>query len=248
MNRILIILLVLIITTITPPAFAVNRVLNLDGDGDYVEIADSESLNSINSQVTMEAWIKVTALPNLWPSIIYKGDELASNSSNKSYSLCLKNPGSPILLTSVPSNQELIYLFSPEGLIAFNTWCHVAGIIDGKTGVMKILINGSEVANGSFGKDIRCSSLPLRIGWTHEKGDCAFAGQIDEVRIWNIARNQADIRATMHTTLSGKEQGLVGYWRFDDVNNIATDSSPNHADGKMIGDAHCADAELPTPI
>ena len=32
-----------------------NRVLSLDGDGDYVEIADSENLNAIDSQLTMEA-------------------------------------------------------------------------------------------------------------------------------------------------------------------------------------------------
>ena len=57
MKQTLLILLTLITALITPPAFAVNRVVSLDGDGDYVEIADSESLNAINSQVTIEAWI-----------------------------------------------------------------------------------------------------------------------------------------------------------------------------------------------
>ena len=38
-----------------------NRTLWLGGDGDYVEIAHSEELNSIDSQVTIEAWIKPTA-------------------------------------------------------------------------------------------------------------------------------------------------------------------------------------------
>ena len=249
MKSVLIILLTLITAIIIPSAFGVNRVLNLDGDGDYVEIADSESLNAINSQVTMEAWIKATAFANQWMPIIYKGDERIDNlCSNRSYTLWLRNNGR-LLLASVPSDQNQMQLLSPIGLLALDTWYHVSGIIDAKSGVMKILLNGAEVASQDFGKDIHVSTLPLRIGWTNEEGWQGlfpFAGQIDDVRIWNIARTKEEIRATMHTSLSGKEPGLVGYWRFDD-GNIAVDSSPSHADGKLIGDAHCVEAELPKP-
>ena len=34
--------------------------------------------------------------------------------------------------------------------------------------------------------------------------------------MWNVARTQADIMATMGTKLVGNEDGLVGYWKFDD--------------------------------
>ncbi len=240
MKNVLIILLTVITALITPPAFAVNQVLSLDGDGDYVEIADSESLNAINSQVTMEAWIKATAFPNQWMPIIYKGDRLAPD---RSYTLWLNYDGT-LLLSSTSSG-----LNSQIDLISLNTWYHVAGVIDAKSGVMKILLNGSEVASRDFEKDIRVSTIPLRIGWTHEDNPSfsPFAGQIDEVRIWKIARTQEEIQATMHTTLSGKESGLVGYWRFDDEQNTITDSSPSHSDGKLIGDAHGVEAELPTP-
>ena len=43
-----------------------------------------------------------------------------------------------------------------------------------------------------------------------------FNGAIDEFRMWNVARSQADIMATMGTKLVGNEAGLVGYWKFDD--------------------------------
>ena len=238
-----------------PKAFAVNRVLSLDGDGAYedgftgvnhVEVTDSESLNAINSQVTMEAWIKATEfITNEWIAIIYKGDKRTSDFSNRSYVLQLNSSGF-IELASAPSDSGQISLQSQGGLIALNRWYHIAGVIDAKNDVMKIFINGAEVASRDFGKDIRLSRLPLWIGWSREEGGYgAFAGQIDEVRIWNIARTQEEIRAAMHTTLSGKEPGLVGYWRFDDDQNIAADSSPSHSDGKLIGDAHCVEAELP---
>jgi hypothetical protein len=36
-------------------------------------------------------------------------------------------------------------------------------------------------------------------------------GAVDELRIWNIARSQAEIQATMAVHLTGTEPGLVGY-------------------------------------
>ena len=244
MRKTFVILLTFITTLITTPSFAVNRVLSLDGDGDYVEVKDSASLNAINSQVTMEACIKATAFTSTWMPLIYKGDKLTPNFSNRSYTLWLNSSGF-IELTSAPSLGGQIYLDSPSGLIALNRWYHIAGVIDAKSGKMKIFINGTEVASQYFGKDIHLSALPLWIGWTHEVGAGAFAGQIDEVRIWNIARTPEAIRRTMFTTLSGKEPGLVGYWNYDD--STANDSSSNHSDGKLMGDAHFVEAELPNP-
>jgi len=247
MNKTLIILLALATTLITPSAFAVNRVLSLDGDGDYVEIKESESLNTINSQVTMEAWIKPATFTSQWICILFKGDERNPNFSNRSYGFILADNGT-LYLVSAPSGQGQLRIYSPNGMISLNRWYHVAGVIDAKQGVMRLFINGMEIAHGPFGNEIHASKLPLRIGFTHEReADTPFVGQIDEVRIWDTARTPEAIRATMHTTLSGKEPGLVGYWQFEDKDNIATDSSPSHADGKMMGDAHCVEAELPTP-
>jgi hypothetical protein len=193
--------------------------------------------------VTIEAWIKATAYTNQYMPIIYKGDKLAPGSSNRSYSLWLTSGN--IWFTSGPGNPSGLYVYSP-GSLALNIWYHVAGVIDTKRGVMKIILNGTEVARKDFGKDIHVSTLPLRIGWTHEEDpSCSpFAGQIDEVRIWNIARTEDEILTTMYTSLSGKESGLVGYWRFDDDNNVAIDSSPGRSDGKLVGDAHFRDSRI----
>jgi len=224
---------------------AQNRVLSLDGEGDYVEITDSESLNAINSQVTMEAWIKPTAFLKQWIAIIHKGDHPTPNYSNRSYVLFLNSSGF-IHLSSAPSGQGINYLHSPSGLIKLNTWYHIAGVVDAKSGVMKIFLNGIEVASRDSGRDIYVSKLPLRIGNT-PVGHANFAGQTDEVHLWNIARTQEEIKTTMHSTLSGKEPGLVGYWRFDDDEKLVIDSSPTRSDGQLQGDAQVVEMELPEP-
>jgi hypothetical protein len=49
----------------------------------------------------------------------------------------------------------------------------------------------------------------------------AFAGLIDEVRLWDYARTPEDIAAFMNTTVT-PQSGLIGYWPMDsyDVSNI----------------------------
>ena len=75
MGRTLIILLTAMPMFISAPAFGTNGVLSLDGDGDYVEMADSEALDDIGSQVTVEVWIRATAFSDQWITIINKADE-----------------------------------------------------------------------------------------------------------------------------------------------------------------------------
>ncbi len=59
--------------------------------------------------------------------------------------------------------------------------------------------------------------------------DIAFnvdmAGELDEVRLWNVARTQSQLLATMNDTLapgyySTADSGLIGYWRFDQLEDL----------------------------
>ena len=224
---------------------AIGKVLSLDGDGDYVEIVDSPTLNSLDTQITIEAWIKADWYPGEWMSIIFKGDEREQDCANRSFAFWLNHNGY-IYFTSAPTGSGEIVLSSPGGSIQLCTWYHIAGVIDAVNHTMKLLINGNEVASTSYGDSIRTSALPLRIGWHHEGeacGDCKyFAGLIDEVRIWNIVRTEEEIQDAMNRTLTSDEinsGNVVGYWNFDDGD--ARDLSLNHNDGNLMGDARIGD-------
>ena len=52
-----------------------------------------------------------------------------------------------------------------------------------------------------------------------------FNGQIDEFRIWNVARSAAEIMSTMNHTLTGNEAGLTGYWKFDETSGTTAADS-----------------------
>jgi len=219
----------------------VDTALDLDGKASYVEIVDSETLNNITKQLTVSVWIRPTSNPNRYTAILSKTDAWVDRIMHRSFILNYKEGGS-IQFAASPVGEGEASLYSPDSIIKHNIWTHIAGVIDAEKNYMKLFINGIEVSNRDFKwkESIYRSHLPLRIGWSHENrtAQSPFVGQIDDVRIWNIARTDADIRSDMITPLNGDEPGLVGYWKFNKVTDgIITDMSPNRNDGRLVGNS-----------
>ena len=71
-----------------------------------------------------------------------------------------------------------------------------------------------------------------------------FAGQIDEVRAWRVARTASEICANIHRPLTGSEPGLIGYWRFDNPggqqgNRLLRPRQPRHPRPQRIRRWRC---------
>lgn len=63
-----------------------------------------------------------------------------------------------------------------------------------------------------------------------------FKGIMDEVRIWNRALSETEIRESMCRRLQTNEPGLIGYWNFDEISgDKVLDSSPNAFHGTLKG-------------
>ena len=58
--------------------------------------------------------------------------------------------------------------------------------------------------------------------WQIHAGSDNAEIDIDELRLWNVARSQAQIVATMESELAGDESGLIGYWKMDDGDRFAS--------------------------
>ncbi|HAL93058.1 MAG TPA: hypothetical protein DCM68_08565, partial [Verrucomicrobia bacterium] len=60
------------------------------------------------------------------------------------------------------------------------------------------------------------------------------SGTLDEIRIWNVARSQAEIQTNMNRRLAGTEPGLAACYSFDGgFGETATDSSANARAGSF---------------
>ena len=58
------------------------------------------------------------------------------------------------------------------------------------------------------------------IGLSQWGGDGLFNGKMDEFRIWNYSRSQAEIQADMDRELIGTEAGLILDYHFDEGSGI----------------------------
>src|SRR5688572_6419112 len=200
-----------------------GKILSLDGFGDYVHIFDSDSLDILD-QITVEAWINLQEGGTEGnPRILSKGPDGA---------------GYELLLTSNGATANLEFRIAPDLLtsttiLTANVWYHVAATYDGST--IKLLINGTPEASKTASGSLLANTDALNIGQKSQPGFDSSIGFTDEVRVWNITRTQAEIQATMNTTLIGNEPGLVGYWNFDD--GTANDRTANGNHGTLVGDA-----------
>ena len=77
-------------------------------------------------------------------------------------------------------------------------------------------------------------------------GRTEYQGKIDELRIWDYARSQQQIKLEKDLDLGGRQSGLLGYWKFDEGGGtVATDSSGNNINGYLINGAEWVTAGAP---
>ena len=86
------------------------------------------------------------------------------------------------------------------------------------------MINGVQqeltFTNQPTGSIIDNEGIDLKIGGTGNEVSKTFDGDIDEVRVWRIARAASDIALSMSDTLLGSEPNLVGYWQMDEGSGL----------------------------
>ncbi len=206
-----------------------NQAIHLNGSTDFISLTSTPSLTSFGNQITVEAWIRLAALVDLYgygPCIVASG-----NQNEFAFSLW---PDGRLGATMVMVNHMPNSVLMSKSALTTNTWYHVAFTYNGST--ESILING--VVDTTISASGMVSSTQytenLSIGaytWNITQHSDFFNGEIDELRIWDIARTQAQLGYAMNSRLSGNETGLVGYWRFD---GDITDKSA----GVNVGTSH----------
>ena len=218
--------------------FAQNRVLELNGAGDFVELP-SGVLSNVTT-ATIEAWVN-------WRSFDGQNKRVFNyGSAWRDVSLAQRNGGELWLV--FPEDRLHVHDVSTRRIVVTNTWYHIVGVI-GKEG-MKLYLNGWLVDSNDYtgGFEKALPTALFRIGETVSIKDppAAFERMIDEVRLWNTARTVDEIRANLHRRLTGKETNLIGLWNFDD--GTAKDNGPNAWHGAFRANAHAIEAQIPDYI
>jgi hypothetical protein len=190
----------------------------------------------VQDDFTLEAWIKTTASRS--GTMFYHGNGVIYADAPPG-----TNPlGSNDFGTSILKNKFAFGIGNPDttllstSTVTTGEWVHVAATRNRAAGEMRVFVNGvDENTTSTTQMGSLTDQVTLTLGCTLNDQN-HFIGLMDEVRIWNVARTEAEIAATMRQRLTGNEPGLVAYWRFDDRGGpTAVDSSPTKADATIAG-------------
>lgn len=192
--------------------------LNFDGVDNYVLGTNNASLNL--TQGTVEAWIKTSDAGTGYRGIIVK---------QYNYGIFLNN------------NKLIAFEWISGSLkntninLADDIWHHVAftfqsEVVNGS----KLYIDGNPVLTFTY----KIGHFDRTIAVGNGKDDTSisqfFNGEIDQVRVWNTVRSDADILANYNKCLQGNENSLVMYWNFDEGSGTTvTDTTDNNNNGTL---------------
>ena len=154
-----------------------------------------------NHSYTKEAWVKV------YPTKAIHGRNFISSYDHPFWLengvLCAANRyGSYPHTATVQDTQSF----------PLNAWVHVAVTYDANTAIMVLYRNGKAVAVDSTAPAYSMGVMQLGASGS---GDFLDGTDMDEVRIWGVARTQAQLQADMNCDVKGKE-GLLAYYKFDE--------------------------------
>lgn len=180
---------------------APGNALNFDGNNDYIDVGNNPSLQL--TQGTIEAWIKTPNAGDSWRGVVVK---------SMAYGIFLYN------------NELVAYEWDGRGninsgvMLNDNKWHHVAfsfnaGVTDGTS----LYVDGVKRSSVTFSIYNQNVGLGIGNGSVIDQSQ-SFNGSIDEVRVWNKALTETEIKSTMYNELTSNEDGLLVYYNFNQGN------------------------------
>ncbi|MEY3275264.1 MAG: hypothetical protein RL153_529, partial [Verrucomicrobiota bacterium] len=172
------------------------------------------TLPSLGTAITIEGWVNPRSHVG-GACLVDLGDGAGNNNvlltSASDSETTAGRPGRPSF--EVISGTTSILNLSAPGPIPLNTWTHIAAVL-GSDRSARLYINGRLVASGTATAApqavSRASNLIGNSSWSKR-----FNGSIADVRIWTVARTEAEIVASMGVgSLAGASSGLVASYPF----------------------------------
>ena len=210
------------------PASLAGRAMRFDGTDDGISLGNPAALRITGDQ-TIEMWLKP--------------DDFAT--SRNPWAKAYGGEGS----ITIQTDGTIDYLYGTSGVnggtyASLNTrrrlvagqWNHFAVVRQLGAAPQKInlYLNGQLVnsADAQYFPAV-ASALNAQIGFGYTN---RYKGEMDEVRVWNVARTGAQVTAGMAQQLTGNESGLVAYYKFEEGSGtVLTDATANHLDGTIAG-------------
>ncbi len=221
--------------TVTAASPATGNALDFPGVNNNVSIP-SAAANLINTPAfTVQAWIYPRS-NTAQQIILFKGQGCTNWGSwflGIGGSEVLTDAGKLVFGIRTANTSAAAYVKSPT-VIEINAWTHVAATYDGTS--MKLYLNGVKADSIATTGIPYTNASPLGIGQDPGCGGrFNYNGRIDELEIWNQARDVRDIVATMALAMPQTTTGLTASYRFDEADGIYTYDQMGNTIGRVNG-------------
>jgi hypothetical protein len=200
-----------------------GRSIQFDGTNDFIQVPYSSVMNL--QRITIEFWIKWNRSGTAVDFVMSRGGEeweihLGAGSNG---------------IRFIP--RSAVYIDSQVEALTPGQWNHLAVVYDPAQSLGKIYVNGTDVTgntSGNLSSSLINSSNALNLGRRQVTGDLHFAGEMDEFRVWNVARTQAQIQENMNRTLPANYYSdLVMYFQFNEGTGTSTSEIQNGLAGTL---------------
>lgn len=174
--------------------------LQLDGNGDYVQVDDFPDLNFGTGDFSFDAWVRFTAVDSTSVRTLV---DKRTTSPYRGYSFFLYNGRPGVQLADGTSYGNYI---ASVAVPSDNNW-HLVAVTVSRTQGARFYINGNLVSGpisvaGQPGSLVNTS--PLRIGTHSFDLYTSFRGGIDEVELFNRALTSQEVQALYQAKFYGK--------------------------------------------
>ena len=211
----------LALSSATPPPEPTNYTLKFDGVNDYVDLPDADF--DFSTGLTLECWVKyVTRSPYM------RIAEWGNGELNDNFYLTVSDNIDDMYFRVYHANTGVSKIFARGILSDVGTnWTHIAMTLT-SDGVVTFYKNGIEHVTQDGGPSLLPNTITRTenfIGNSNWVNDPEMNGQMDEARVWQSVRTEAEIAAGMSERFTGSEVGLKYLWSFDDgVGSTVTDA------------------------
>ncbi|MEQ8552368.1 MAG: BspA family leucine-rich repeat surface protein, partial [Cyclobacteriaceae bacterium] len=203
--------------------------LSSDGN-DYLEVDSEDNSLDLNTNATFEFWVNRNDGTGTDSQSIIDKTETGDDAN---YRVFINDES-----TSGVENRVGFWngtAFVNSGITVNNgEWKHIAIVISGSS--LDFYENGVFIENATLSLGT-ANDGKLVIGSDRSNITArALNGQVDEVRIWNVARTPTEIQNNIYNSLQGNEPNLVAYYSFDEASGIkVVDQSANDNSGTSSG-------------
>ncbi len=202
--------------------------LRFDGVSDFVQLdtIDNMMASTWATTKTLELWVKPTGTASC---------TVATHlcSANTVDNIFGDRPRSWGISRGTIGGEDKIWVWNFDGAVkqigidyTVDEWVYIALVH--RNGMLYAYKNGVEVGSIASGATTGGATLYFGGSIKDVNSNWTFSGEIDEVRLWNTARTQAELIANIDHPLAGNESGLAAYYQMSDGSGATVTDDSGH--------------------